>query len=117
MGSTHKSQTMAEGGEWDPVIIEENPPDKWQDIGPQNPAEACSYCDKVDAIFKDLSDMLNDNHKDALLKKIQNFKKLAAKHWQQMAAVDVNTAIKMICDPSCLHLRQSLSTQGGGAIH
>ena len=101
---------MAEWGEQDPVIIEENPPDEWQDIGSQNPAEAHYYCDKVDAIFEGLSDMLNDDCKDALLKMIQNFKKLAAKHWLQMVDVDVNTAIKMICDPSCLHLRQSLVT-------
>ena len=110
MGSTHKSQTMAEGGECDQVIIEEDPPDKWQDIGPQNPAEAHSYCDKVNSIFEGLSDMLNDNCKNALLKTIQNFKKLAAKHWQQMADADVNTAIKTIHDPSCLHLRQPLVT-------
>ena len=81
MGSTHKLQTMAEGGERDPVIIKEDPPDKWQDIGPQNPAEAHFYHDKVDAIFEGLSNMLNDDCKDALLKMIQNFKKLAAKHW------------------------------------
>ena len=81
MGSAHKLQTMAEGGEWDQVIVEEDHLDKWQDIGPQNPAEACSYHDKVDTIFEGLSDMLNDDCKDALLKMIQNFKKLATKDW------------------------------------
>ena len=101
---------MAEGGDQDPVIIEDDPGEEWQDIGPQNPAEAWTYRDKVDAVFDGFSQMLNDDQKDALLKPVQNFKRVAAHHWWQMADADVDIAMKTIQETSCLHLCQSLVT-------
>ena len=80
MSNTHSFEEMA-GGEQNPVVIEDDPAEEWQDIGPQNPAEAHSYHDKVDEVFDRLSKMLNKDQEDALFKMVQNFKKLAAKHW------------------------------------
>ena len=47
-----------------PVI--EVPDDDFPDSGPQNPVEAQSYRDQLDAIISTFSDLLADDRKDAL---------------------------------------------------
>ena len=79
MGNTH-SQKMAEGGDTNPVVIEDDPGEEWQDIRPQNPTEAWMYRDKVDAVFNTFSEMLNDDCKDILLQTMLGFKKVSASH-------------------------------------
>ena len=80
--------------------------------GPQNPVEAQSYRDKLNAIMDTFSDLLADDRKDALRSTITSLKKLMVKHWQQMAEADVDVVLRSIHDPSCVYLCQHLTTEG-----
>ena len=64
-----------------PAVIEV-PDDDFPDSGPQNPVEAQSYRDQLDAIMSTFSDLLADDRKDALRSTITSLKKLMVKHWQ-----------------------------------
>ena len=46
------------------VIMIEDDPNNFLEAGPQNPAEACAYMDKLDMIFINMDDLLTDNRKD-----------------------------------------------------
>ena len=94
-----------------PAVIEV-PDDDFPDSGPQNPVEAQSYRDQLDAIMSTFSNLLADNHKDALRSTIMSLKKLMVKHWQQMAKADVDVVLKSIHNPSCVYLHQHLTTEG-----
>ena len=63
-----------------PAVIEV-PDDDFPDSGPQNPVEAQSYRDKLDAIMNTFSDLLVDDWKDALRSTVPSLKKLMVKHW------------------------------------
>ena len=63
------------------AIIEVPDDDDFPDSGPQNPVEAQSYREKLDAIMNMFSNLLADNHKDALRSTIMSLKKLMVKHW------------------------------------
>ena len=63
-----------------PAVIEV-PDDNFPDSGPQNPVEAQSYRDQLDAIMSMFSDLLADDCKDALRSTITSLKKLMVKHW------------------------------------
>ena len=67
-----------------PAVIEV-PDDDFPDSGPQNPVEAQSYRDQLNAIMSTFSDLLVDDWKDALRSTITSLKKLMVKHWRQMA--------------------------------
>ena len=97
-----------------PEIIEvpDDDPDDFPNSGPQNPVEAQSYRDKLDAIMDAFSDLLADNCKDALRLTIMSLKKLMVKHWQQMAEADMEVVLRSIHDPSCIYLCQHLTTEG-----
>ena len=95
-----------------PAAIEVPDDDDFPDSGPQNPVEAQSYRDKLDAIMDMFSDLLADDHKDALRSTITSLKKLMVKHWQQMAKANVDVVLKSIHDPSCVYLHQHLTTEG-----
>ena len=82
------------------------------DSGPQNPVEAQSYRDKLDAIMDTFSDLLVDNHKDALRSTVTSLKKLMVKHWWQMAEANMDVVLKSIHNPSCIYLCQHLTTKG-----
>ena len=58
------------------------------------------------------SDLLVDDHKDALRLTITSLKKLMVKPWQQMAKADVEVVLRSIHDPSCIYLCQHLTTEG-----
>ena len=63
------------------IEVPDDDPDDFPDSGPQNPAEAQSYRDKIDVIMDMFSDLLADDHKDALRLTITSLKKLMVKHW------------------------------------
>ena len=94
-----------------PAAIEV-PDDDFPNCGPQNPVEAQSYRDKLDAIMNTFSDLLVDDQKDTLRSTVTSLKKLMVKHWQQMAKADVDVVLKSNHDPSCVYLHQHLSTEG-----
>ena len=95
-----------------PETIEVPDDNDFPDSGPQNPVEAQSYRDKLDAIMDTFSDLLADDHKDALRSTIMSLKKLMVKHWWQMVEADVDVVLKSIHDPSCVYLHQHLTTEG-----
>ena len=94
------------------IEVPDDDPDDFPDSGPQNPAEAQSYRDKIDEIMEIFSDLLADDCKDALRSTIMSLKKLMVKHWQQMSEADVEVVMKLIHDPSCIYLCQHLTTEG-----
>ena len=93
-------------------IIEVPDEDNFPDSGPQNPVEAQSYRDKIDDIMNTFSDLLANDHKDALRSTVTSLKKLMVKHWWQMTEADVEVVLKSIHDPSCVYLHQHLTTKG-----
>ena len=86
--------------------------DDFPDSGPQNPVEAQSYRDKLNAIMNTFSDLLVDNCKDALRSTVTSLKKLMVKHWWQIVEADMEEVLKSIHDPSCIYLCQHLTTKG-----
>ena len=100
--------------ERDPEVIEvpDNNGDDWQDVGPINVKEAVVYKEKVDEVFKTMSLMVVDGHKDVVCTTITNFKKLAAKHWKVMQDADVEVVVRSICNSAGVYLHQVL-TEGG----
>ena len=64
-----------------PAVIEV-PDDDFPNSGPQNPVEAQSYRDQLDAKMSTFSDLLADDQKDTLRSTITSLKKLMVKHWQ-----------------------------------
>ena len=94
------------------IKVPDDNPENFPNSGPQNPAEAKSYRDKIDVIIDMFSDLLADDHKDALRSTIMSLKKLMVKHCQQMAEADVEVVMKSIHDPSCVYLCQHLTTEG-----
>ena len=64
-----------------PAIIEVPDDDDFPNSGPQNPVEAQSYRDKLNAIMNTFSNLLADDRKDALRSTVMSLKKLMVKHW------------------------------------
>ena len=64
--------------------------DDFPNSGPQNPVEAQSYRDKLNAIMNTFRDLLADDWKDALRSTTMSLKKLMVKHWRQMAKADMD---------------------------
>ena len=94
-----------------PAVIKIPDDNDFPNSGPQNPVEAQSYRDKLNAIMNTFSDLLADDHKDALRSTITSLKKLMVKHWRQMAEADVDVVLKSIHNPSCVYLHQHLTTE------
>ena len=94
------------------IKVPDDDPDDFPDSGPQNPVEAQSYRDKLDAIMDAFSDLLADDHKDALRSTVTSLKKLMVKHWWQMAEANVEVVLRSIHNPSCVYLHQHLTTEG-----
>ena len=94
-----------------PAVIKV-PDDDFPNSGPQNPVEAQSYRDQLDAIMSTFSDLLADDRKDTLRSTITSLKKLMVKHWQQMAKANVDVVLRSIHDSSCVYLHQHLTTEG-----
>ena len=94
-----------------PAVIEV-PDDDFPNSGPQNPVEAQSYRDQLNAIMSIFSNLLADDQKDTLRSTVTSLKKLMVKHWQQMAKANMDVVLKSIHDPSCVYLHQHLTTEG-----
>ena len=75
-----------------PAVIEV-PDDDFPDLGPQNPVEAQSYRDQLNAIMSTFSNLLADDWKDTLRSTITSLKKLMVKHWWQMAEADMDVVL------------------------
>ena len=93
------------------IKVPDDDPDDFPNSRPQNPVEAQSYRDKLDAIMDTFSDLLADC-KDTLRSTVTSLKKLMVKHWWQMAEANVEVVLKSIHDPSCVYLHQHLTTKG-----
>ena len=94
------------------IEVPDDDPDNFPNSGPLNPVEAQPYRDKIDVIMDTFSDLLVDDHKDAMRLTITSLKKLMVKHWSQMAEADVEVVMKSIHYPSCNYLHQHLTTEG-----
>ena len=94
-----------------PAVIKV-PDDDFPNSGPQNPVEAQSYRDQLDAIMSMFSDFLADDWKDALRSTVMSLKKLMVKHWQQIAKADMDVVLQSIHDSNCVYLWQHLTTEG-----
>ena len=94
-----------------PAVIEV-PDDDFPNSGPQNPVEAQSYRDQLNAIMSTFSDLLVDDWKDALRSTVTSVKKLMVKHWRQMAEADVDVVLQSIHNSNCVYLWQHLTTEG-----
>ena len=86
--------------------------DDWQDVGPINVKEAAAYKEKGDEVFKMMSLMIVNDHKDAVCTTVTSFKKLAVKHWKVIEDADVEVVVRLICDSAGVYLHQAL-TEGG----
>ena len=95
-----------------PEVIKVPDDDDFPNSGPQNPVEAQSYRDKLNAIMNTFSDLLADDCKDALRSTVMSLKKLMVKHWWQMVEANVDAVLKSIHDPSYIYLCQHLTTKG-----
>ena len=62
------------------IEVPDDDPDDFPNSGPQNPAEAQSYRDKIDDM-ETFSNLLADDCKDALRSTVMSLKKLMVKHW------------------------------------
>ena len=106
---------MAEPGPFKPtgdVIMVEDDPDNFLEAGPQNPAEAHAYMDKLDVIFSNMDDLLNNDRKDTLQVTVAALKKTMAKHWHQMTEANVDLVLRAVHDPACMYLYQHLTQEG-----
>ena len=95
-----------------PIEVFDEEEDQLVGARPQNPREARSYHEKVDAVFETFGELLTGDVKDALQRTVTSLKKVMVKHWGGMTEVDVNNMVKTIRDLSCLHLCQFLVTGG-----
>ena len=68
--------------------------------------------DKLDAEFNMMSGLLQEDRKDAIHVTVTSLKKAMAKHWKQMAEVDIDAFLKSIRDPTYVYLRQYLMPEG-----
>ena len=95
-----------------PIEVSDEEEDQLVGARPQNPEEARSYHEKVNAVFKTFRELLTGDVKDSLQKMVTSLKKVMVKHWGGMAEADVNNVVKTIKDLSCLHLHQFLVIGG-----
>ena len=97
-----------------PVVIpdEEEQEEDWPELGPQNPEEVQKYVDQVNEIFYGLTEMLHDDRKDAIMKMVQNFRKLMGKYWMSVSDADHEVIIRAMGDPVGVYLRQHLTSEG-----
>ena len=97
-------------------VLDDDNSDDWPDTGPQNPAEAQVYTNKIVEVFDTFSNLIHQDNKDALPKTIRNLKKLMAKQWDLMGQADLEVVIRSIIDPGCLHLWQHVTREGPEAV-
>ena len=75
------------------IVIPEEDPDDWPDVGPQNPEEAVSYIEKVNNIFEMMAENVLHDKKDALPSAVRSLKKLMSRHWPSVGDADPDVVI------------------------
>ena len=108
----NNDKMTSKGAPLDVIEVPDDDPYDFPDSGPQNPAEAQMYRDKIDEIMAMFSDLLANDQKDALSSTVTSLKKLMVKHWHQMSEADIEVVMKSIHNPSCMYLCQHLTTEG-----
>ena len=58
------------------IVIPEEDPDDWPDVGPLNPEEADSYIEKINNIFETMAENVLHDKKNALTSAVRSLKKL-----------------------------------------
>ena len=84
----------SQAGEKEVIVIPEEDPDDWPDVGPQNPEEADSYVEKINNIFETMAENVLHNKKDALPSAMRSLKKLMSQHWPSVGG----------CQSRCHHM-------------
>ena len=102
----------SQAGEKEVIVIPEEDPDDWPDVGPQNPEEADSYIEKINNIFETIVENVLHDKKDALPSAVRSLKKLMSWHWPSVGDADPDIIIRAVVDPVCIYLRQHLSPEG-----
>ena len=77
-----------------PIEVSDEEEDQLVGARPQNPEEARSYHEKVNAVFKTFGELLTGDVKDALKKMVTSLKKVMVKHWGGIAEADVSNMVK-----------------------
>ena len=83
----------SQAGEKEVIVIPEEDPDDWPDVGPQNPEEADSYIEKINNIFKTMAENVSHDKKDALLSAVRSLKELMSQHWPSVGDADPDIII------------------------
>ena len=93
------------------IEVEDDELGDWSEDGPQNPAKACGYMEKIDNIFNTFGDTLQGNMKDVVHSIMMSFKKILAKHWPKMVEAEVEVVMKSVRNTSCVYLCQHLTPE------
>ena len=83
----------SQAGEKEVIVVPEEDPDDWPDVGPQNPEEADSYIEKINNIFETMVENVSHNKKDTLPSAMRNLKKLMSRHWPSVGYADPDIII------------------------
>ena len=76
------------------VATIEDDPDNFPEAGPQNPAKAYEYMDKLDVIFSNMDDLLTNDIKYMLQVTVAALQKTKANHWCQMVETNVDLVLE-----------------------
>ena len=101
----------SQAGEKEVIVIPEEDPDDWPDVGPQNPEEADSYVEKINNIFETMVENVSHDKKDTLPSAMRSLKKLMSRHWPSVGDTNPDVVIQAVGDPVCIYLRQHLSLE------
>ena len=61
----------SQAGEKEVIVVLEEDPDDWPDVGPQNPEEADSYVEKINNIFETMVENVSYDKKDTLASAVE----------------------------------------------
>ena len=82
----------ARAGEKEVIVILEEDPEDWPDVGPQNHEEADSYIEKIN-IFEMMAENVSHDKKDALPSAVRSLKRLMSRHWPSVGDADPDIII------------------------
>ena len=83
----------SQAGEKEVIVVPEEDPDDWPDVGPQNNEEADSYIEKINNIFETMAEKVSHDKKDALPSAMRSLKKLMSRHWASVSNTDPDVII------------------------
>ena len=76
--------------------------------GPRNPVSAEEYVEGLNNIILQFKEAVLEDRKDALLSVVNSLKRKMTAQFEQMQLADVDMVMRMIKDPRCLTLHQSM---------